>query len=118
MSNFTKGRWVVWDEKIYALPENDTDDMILIATIMPPCVKTSGSCSEDEIKQVIREQHANGILIAYAPKMYDALKTIHRELPALADSRFDGLHEAVFNAGRLLSRLDIESNVETEDTES
>lgn len=100
MSKFTKGRWVVCEEKIYALSDDD-----------------SAICIAELHGDNLSERHANGILIAYAPKMYEALKAIHRELPALANSRFDGLYEVVFNAGRLLSRLNVEANVETEDAE-
>ena len=101
MPNFTKGRWVVWDnEKVYALSDND--NVVCIAELQ------GGNLSE---------RHANGVLMAYAPKLREALKAICGELPALADSSLDGLYEAVFSAGRLLSRLDVESNVETEDTE-
>ena len=101
MPNFTKERWVVCDdEKIYAL--SDDDNAVCIAELQ------GGNLSE---------RHANGVLMAYAPKLREALKAICSELPALADSRLDGLYEAVFSAGRLLSRLDVDSNVETEDTE-
>ena len=101
MSKFTKGRWVVCDEKIYAF--SDDDSVICISELQG---------------DNLSERHANGILIAYAPRMYEVLKAIRRELPALADSRFNGLYKAVFNAGRLLARLDIEANAQTEDTES
>lgn len=100
MSKFTKGRWVVCEEKIYAL--SDDDSTVCIAELQG---------------DNISERHANGILMAYAPRMCEALKAIRREFPALADSRFDGLHEAIFNAGRLLARLNVESNAQTEDTE-
>lgn len=101
MPNFTKGRWVVCDdEKIYALSDDD-----------------SAVCIAELQGDNLIERHANGVLMAYAPKLCKALRTICNELPALADSRLDGLYGAVFNAGRLLARLDVDSNVETEDTE-
>ena len=73
---------------------------------------------ENEIKQTTAERNANAILIAHAPEMYELLKAIRENMPILAgSSELDGLFEAVFNAGRLLSRIDIESNAETEDAE-
>ena len=102
MDKFTPGRWVVWDdEKIYALSDDD-----------------SAVCIAELRGDNASERHANGILMVYAPMMCEALKAICRELPAFADSRFDGLYEAVFNAGRLLAQLDVEANAETEDTDS
>ena len=101
MPKFTKGRWVVCDdEKIYALSDDD-----------------SAVCIAELQGDNLIEKHANGILFAHAPRMHEVLKAICSELPAIADSRLDGLYEAVFSAGRLLSRLDVDSNVETEDTE-
>ena len=102
MGKFTPVRWVICDdEKIYALSDDN-----------------SAVCVAELHGDNVSERHANGILIAYTPRMYEALKAVCRELPALADSRFDGLYEAVFNAGRLLARLDVESNAKTEDTDS
>ena len=99
MSNFTKGRWVICDdEKIYALSDDN-----------------SAVCIAELQGDNLSERHANGVLMAYAPKLREALKAICSELPAFADSRFDGLYEAVFNAGRLLSRLNVEANAKTED---
>ena len=99
MSNFTKGRWVICDdEKIYALSDDN-----------------SAVCIAELQGDNLSERHANGVFMAYAPKLRDALKAICSELPALADSHLDGLYEAVFNAGRLLSRLNVEANAKTED---
>ncbi len=101
MSDFTPGRWVVCDKKIYALSDDD-----------------SAVCIAELHGDNASEKYANGILIAYAPKMYETLKRILETVPILAGaSELDEFCEVMFNARRLLSRLDIESNAETEDPE-
>lgn len=108
MPDFTKVRWRLWNkEKIYTWPEDESASMVYVA-------KLQG--------KNISERYANGILIAYAPEMYKALKAIREELPAIANAHLDRLFDAVFNAGRLLSNIDVqaralEDNAETEDTE-
>ncbi len=116
MAKFTKGRWAVFDGcKIYALPYNEADDATLVAVVIN---RMTYDEKENEIKQTTAERNANAILIAHAPEMYELLKAIRENMPILAgSSELDGLFEAVFNAGRLLSRIDIESNAETEDAE-
>ena len=89
------------DEKIYAL--SDDDNVVCIAEL-----------HGDDAS----ERHANGILMVYAPMMREALKAMRKEFYAHADLGFDGLSNAVFRAGMLLSQLDVEANAETEDTEA
>ncbi len=107
-ADFTKVRWRLWNkEKIYTWPEDESTSMVCVA-------KLQG--------KNISERYANGILIAYAPEMYRALKAIRAKLPAIANAHLDRLFEAIFNAGRLLSDIDVksralESNAETQNTE-
>ena len=55
MGKFTPGRWVIYDgEKIYALSDDN-----------------SAVCVAELHGDNVSERHANGILIAYAPKMYE-----------------------------------------------
>ena len=98
MSNFTKGKWVLCDgQKIYACP--DDDGAVLIADLHGDNVS---------------EKYANGILIANAPKMYKALNEICKNMPILVGaSELDEFLEAMHRARRLLSRIKVESHVET-----
>ena len=116
MAKFTKGRWAVFDDcRIYALPYNEADDATFVALVINPETHDKNT---NEIRLRTAERNANAILIAHAPEMYELLKAIRKNMPNLAgSSELDGLFEAVFNAGRLLSRIDIESNAETEDAE-
>ncbi len=95
MPNFTKGRWFVCDDKkIYAV--SDDSGVVCIA----------GLCGDD-----VSERCANGVLMANAPKMHEALKAILKEFFASTDPRLSGLREAILDAELLLKRLEISSNV-------
>ena len=83
MLKITKGKWTVSGDKYPTIQSNNTDDKKIITY---PTIATVNSTFINE-----EEYKANAKLIASAPILYEALKTISEKLneTAVKDNNFD-----------------------------
>ena len=106
MSKFTPGKWIY-----YPPSENDVREGLTDCNIF----SVQGRIGHF-IGTISTEEYAR--LVAAAPEMYEALETLLDELPIIAgDSRHDALALAIYEAQKLLARIDGDSNVEKKEPE-